>query len=667
MSFFTTFGSFSIAAGILLIFLIFVMLAAERRGELGIARAVGTRRGHLVQMFLFEGARLRPARGRRRRAARRRGRLRDGARDGERVRSSGATSTIAYSVSRRASSSRTRIGVLLTLVVVAFSAWRVSRMNIVTAIRNLPEPPADRHAGGAGCSASLGRRRSAALLAVGRGRRRRTRSPLGLGVSLVIFGLVPLAARARRARARRATPAPGSRSSPGSCCPISTLAVRRAEDELLDLHPRRADDRDRRDLDDRCTTPTSCSARSARSLGRIKRARAGPADVDGLSAAEPLPHRRDARDVHARRLHARRRRDHDRRRSCTRSTTSDASAAVSTCRRHDVAGEPDRRHAAALAQAPGVEPARLRASSRASRRCPSRRASSATGAKRGDVPRPRCSTRPSSTHTTYGLAARARGYGSAAAVWQRARDAPRPRRRRPVRRAAPGNWGFGAVPEVPPDAASTSRTRPSTPVPSSCATRRPGERMTLTVIGVLSDSAPQLDGRDLDLAARRSRRVFGDRVAADDRTCSRCAPGVDPATARTTARVGVPRQRHAGRLARRAALHDARRARSCTFDRLIDGLHGPRPDRRRRRARRDHAPAPSSSGASRSASCARSASSRGWCSSSFLLESSFIALTSIVVGTVLGLAVAYNVIHDSQQHAELAEPAASTCRGSPSA
>ena len=55
MSLFTTFGTFSIAAGILLIFLIFVMLAAERRGELGIARAIGTRRGHLVQMFLFEG------------------------------------------------------------------------------------------------------------------------------------------------------------------------------------------------------------------------------------------------------------------------------------------------------------------------------------------------------------------------------------------------------------------------------------------------------------------------------------------------------------------------------------------------------------------------------------------------------------------------------------
>ena len=68
MSLFTTFGTFSIAAGILLIFLIFVMLAAERRGELGIARAVGTRRGHLVQMFVFEGAGLRPRRRRGRRA-----------------------------------------------------------------------------------------------------------------------------------------------------------------------------------------------------------------------------------------------------------------------------------------------------------------------------------------------------------------------------------------------------------------------------------------------------------------------------------------------------------------------------------------------------------------------------------------------------------------------
>ena len=43
------------------------------------------------------------------------------------------------------------IGVLLTLAVVAFSAWRVSRMNIVTAIRNLPEPPPAHGRRRAGC------------------------------------------------------------------------------------------------------------------------------------------------------------------------------------------------------------------------------------------------------------------------------------------------------------------------------------------------------------------------------------------------------------------------------------------------------------------------------------------------------------------------------------
>lgn len=54
-SIFTIFGSFSILAGVLLIFLIFVMMAAERRAEMGIARAVGMQRGHLVQMFVTEG------------------------------------------------------------------------------------------------------------------------------------------------------------------------------------------------------------------------------------------------------------------------------------------------------------------------------------------------------------------------------------------------------------------------------------------------------------------------------------------------------------------------------------------------------------------------------------------------------------------------------------
>ncbi len=52
---FVLFGQFSVAAGMLLIFLIFVMLAAERKSELGMARAVGMQRSNLVRAFAFEG------------------------------------------------------------------------------------------------------------------------------------------------------------------------------------------------------------------------------------------------------------------------------------------------------------------------------------------------------------------------------------------------------------------------------------------------------------------------------------------------------------------------------------------------------------------------------------------------------------------------------------
>ena len=52
---FALFSLFALAIGLLLIFLIFVLLAAERRVEMGMARAIGVQRRHLVLMFLFEG------------------------------------------------------------------------------------------------------------------------------------------------------------------------------------------------------------------------------------------------------------------------------------------------------------------------------------------------------------------------------------------------------------------------------------------------------------------------------------------------------------------------------------------------------------------------------------------------------------------------------------
>jgi putative ABC transport system permease protein len=146
-SIFTVFGIFSILAGVLLIFLIFVMLAAERRSELGVARAIGVQRGHLVQTFVTEGM------------------LYDvvaaalGLALGLLVSFGmvgfigGLFNTASGTVTGRAANifefrfnvATTSVvigyclGVIFTFLVVLISSWRVSRLNIVTAIRDLPD------------------------------------------------------------------------------------------------------------------------------------------------------------------------------------------------------------------------------------------------------------------------------------------------------------------------------------------------------------------------------------------------------------------------------------------------------------------------------------------------------------------------------------------------
>ncbi|MCK4348499.1 MAG: ABC transporter permease, partial [Thermoplasmatales archaeon] len=52
---FLVFGTFSIIAGVILIINIFVMLAEERKSEMGMARAIGMKRKHLKRMYLSEG------------------------------------------------------------------------------------------------------------------------------------------------------------------------------------------------------------------------------------------------------------------------------------------------------------------------------------------------------------------------------------------------------------------------------------------------------------------------------------------------------------------------------------------------------------------------------------------------------------------------------------
>ena len=141
---FLVMGLFSVIVGVLLIFLIFVMLAAARRTEMGMARAVGARRAHLVQMFVFEGTAyslLSAAIG-------------VGAGLGvsalvvviaNRIFQGGGTAgpddfqmtshfeptsiVLAYC-----------LAMVITLATVGISAYRVSRLNIVAAVRDLPAP-----------------------------------------------------------------------------------------------------------------------------------------------------------------------------------------------------------------------------------------------------------------------------------------------------------------------------------------------------------------------------------------------------------------------------------------------------------------------------------------------------------------------------------------------
>ena len=138
-SFFLVFSLFSIVVGILLIFLIFVMLAAARKSEMGMARAVGAKRRHLVQMFTFEGvayALVSAAVGVVIGLAVSAGMV---VVINNIISSFDEVFQIAIHFEPRTIIVSYCLGVVITFATVATSAYRVSRLNIVTAIRGLPE------------------------------------------------------------------------------------------------------------------------------------------------------------------------------------------------------------------------------------------------------------------------------------------------------------------------------------------------------------------------------------------------------------------------------------------------------------------------------------------------------------------------------------------------
>ena len=137
VTFFVVFGLFSIAAGIMLIFLMFIMLAAERRSEMGMARAVGMKRLHLTESFVAEGM------------AYNIGSALVGAMLGLAV--AGLLTWIMAQIFDDFGLGITFhfnpqgfliayfLGIVITFVTVAFSSWRAANLNIVEAIRDLPD------------------------------------------------------------------------------------------------------------------------------------------------------------------------------------------------------------------------------------------------------------------------------------------------------------------------------------------------------------------------------------------------------------------------------------------------------------------------------------------------------------------------------------------------
>src|SRR6185312_8381493 len=136
----TLFTLFAFAIGLLLIFLIFSLLAAERRAELGMARAVGMRRSHVVIMLLFEGAAYDVT------AAL----LGIASGLGLGVLIVALVSPIIarlgfplqFDIQPGGMVTAFCLGALFTLATILLAAWNIRRMTVTSALRDLPEPPA---------------------------------------------------------------------------------------------------------------------------------------------------------------------------------------------------------------------------------------------------------------------------------------------------------------------------------------------------------------------------------------------------------------------------------------------------------------------------------------------------------------------------------------------
>lgn len=636
MSMFTTFGSFSVAAGILLIFLIFVMLAAERRGELGIARAVGTRRRHLVQIFLYEGVAY------------------DliaavvGAAIGVGVAflmvlamasafsAQDSNATITFATKPASIAIAYAIGVLLTLAVVVVSANRVSRMNIVTAIRNLPEPPAQRSRkrrwalGVAGLV--LG-----AMLAVS-GVSAKDAVGLGFGVLVIVLSLMPIL-RAVGVPRRLAYTAAGAALVLWFTLPVSRwlfgemkvnfsifvlggLAIVIGASWLIVYNA---------DL---------LLGALAATLGRVRRV----APVLKLAMAYPL------RNIF---------------RTgvmlamftlvvftlvCGAVTTGSFVESANDLRAFgggfDVratvsAAAPVSGMRAAMTHSLGLNPADFRVvASESTLAVKARQVGSAANPETYAV---HGVDAPFMQHTSYQFSAKAAGYPTSAAVWRALRTRQGLAVVDPFVAPRKTNFNFATPPKFRLHGFYVE-DKTFAPIPVQIRDPQTGRQVTLKVIGVLSDNVP-LSMIGIWTSQRTLSATFGARVQPTGYFYA-LRRGVDPtATAKHLESAFLANGMQADAL--KKVLDDTVSA-NLTFDRLIMGFMGlglivgvaalgvisTRSVVERRQQ----------IGVLRSIGFRRS-----MVEAIFLLESAFVAVTSILVGTLLGLIVARNVISDSQR------------------
>jgi putative ABC transport system permease protein len=192
-SMFTAMGSFGVIAGLLLLVNLFVMLAAERKTELGMARAVGMRRSELVGAFATEGwiyAAVATVLG-----------VAAGIGLGAVLVSLSARIfatehnrfDLFFTLKPQSLAQSFAIAFVVALATIVGTSLRVSRLNIIRAIRDLAEPPPRGRRAGWLLAGALAAAAGVALTL--QGWSSRDGFALLLGPSLAVVGLAPLGAR----------------------------------------------------------------------------------------------------------------------------------------------------------------------------------------------------------------------------------------------------------------------------------------------------------------------------------------------------------------------------------------------------------------------------------------------------------------------------------------